>query len=121
MKDCNLCQGRGVRPIGLENHALCLCVVQELGALRAALLGAGLLPPDHWVRQMPVADAGGLEFVLLSRRRDGYRLVLNDGGELEARAPDGRVCWRVPNTQHGQPTLAQLERDIDREYPLDLV
>lgn len=127
---CNLCRGRGVVPVG-AGHALCPCIVLELGTLRATLVAAGLLPPDHWTRGLPPRGLTGSipperSMVVLSTRKDGYRVVAHSRAEssasyansLEAIAPDGSVLRR-----DGVPLwwarVEDAERSIDASYPMN--
>ena len=154
MKGCHICDGRGV--ISVAHPApktpfykgvsflpptpeLCSCVVAELGALRTALVANRLLPADHWTRGLPPRGLTGSvpperSMVVLSTRRDGYRIVSHSRADvaldpdgtpaasytnpLEALAPDGSVL-----RHDGQPLwwarVEDAERTIDRTYPLE--
>lgn len=137
---CNQCDGAGVLMVArpaprtpfykgvthLPPRAeLCSCVVGELATLRNALVGAGLLPAEHWKREMPERGLHGsvppeLSFVVLSSRRDGYRVVSRAAGPgVAARAPDGRAML----DGNGDPLLwgrlEDAERSIDRNHPIE--
>lgn len=147
---CELCKGAGVRQIAppfvnqkreigepfisptritrsLWPWALCPCIMNELGALRQALVGAGILPADHWTRGLPQRGLNGsvppeLSYVVCSTRRDGYRIV-SHGHRLEGLAPDGSVLrWGsgVEQTHWWPPGDCGLaEREIDRDHPFE--
>lgn len=148
MKNCNLCDGAGVRqekppyrsdpnrrpgdvsPPGLTKALwpwkLCQCVVAELGALRTALMLGGLLPPEHWERRQPPRGAASvppeLNYLVLSVRRDGYRIISQrlepHGTVLHAIAPDGAGVFDGNGERLWWARVEDAERSIDRNYPL---
>jgi hypothetical protein len=101
--------------------ALCSCVVDELGALRTALVSGGLLPREHWTRGLPArSEPPELSFVVLSTRRDGYRIVsrAHPGPGVAAREPDGRALRDEEDLPLLWNSIDEAERWIDHNYPL---